>query len=220
MTKIAVIGGSGALGLGLSLRWALAGLDVVVGSRRIEGAVAAAAEISKICEERGKSAKVTGMVNSDAAAASDIVVLAVPFAQQADALDVIADKLEGKLLVDTTVPLMPPRVGTVHLPPEACSALRVQARVGAGVRVISAFQNVAAQKLRSLERLDCDILVSGDEKEARQRVIELVEAAGMRGFHAGPLANAVAAEALTSVLITVNRQFNCQAGIALVGING
>lgn len=218
MTTVGIIGGGGALGFGLALRWADAGLDVIIGSRRIEAATASADEIIEICQSRNKSARVQGMLNPDAAAACEIVVLAVPFAQQSEALEAIAPALNGKVLVDTTVPLMPPKVGTVQLPPEGCSALRVQARVGARVRVVSAFQNVAAHSLRSLEPLTCDVLVAADDRDVRQMVIGLAEAAGMRAYHAGPLANAVAAEALTSVLITVNRQFKCHAGIQLVGI--
>ncbi len=218
MDKIAVIGGSGALGFGLALRWALAGRVVVIGSRRIESAQAAANEIRDIALGRGQSVEVEGMENRAAAAEAGIVVLAVPWGQQSDALAAIPDALDGKILIDTTVPLVPPKVGTVQLPPAGASALTVQSIVGQRVRVVSAFQNVSAQKLRSLKELDCDVLVSGDDVQARTDVIALAEAAGLRGFHAGPLANAVAAEALTSVLITINRQFKCHAGIRIAGL--
>lgn len=220
MTTVSVIGGSGALGFGLALRWADAGIDVIIGSRRSEGAASAAAEINRICQSRGKSASARGMLNPAAAAASDIAVLAVPFAQQGEALDAIASELVGKILVDTTVPLVPPRVGTVQLPPEGCSALRVQQRLNDGTRIVSAFQNVAADKLRSLEPLTCDVLVCSDDKDARQIVISLAKSIGLKAYHAGPLANAAAAEALTSVLITINRQFKCQAGIRITGVEG
>lgn len=220
MTSVSIIGGGGALGFGLALRWADAGMNVIVGSRRPESAAKAADEIERICRGRGKSASVRGMLNLDAAAASDIVVLAVPFAQQNEALDAIASGLTGKILVDTTVPLVPPKVGTVQLPPEGCSALRVRQRLNDDTRIVSAFQNVAAEKLRSLEPLTCDVLVCSDDKEARQIVISLAEAIGLKAYHAGPLANAAAAEALTSVLITINRQFKCQAGIRIAGVEG
>lgn len=216
--KIAVIGGSGALGFGLALRWALAGRDVIVGSRQQDSALKAANEIREISAGRAQSAQVAGMENAAACAQADIVVLAVPWGQQGTALASIMDSLAGKILLDTTVPLVPPKVGTVQLPAAGASALTVQSLVGPDVRVVSAFQNVSAEKLRSLEDLDCDVLVSGNDKEARQAVIGLAEAAGLRGFHAGPLANAVAAEALTSVLITINRQFKCHAGIRIVGL--
>jgi NADPH-dependent F420 reductase len=216
MMMIGIIGGTGELGYGLGLRWAKAGYEVIIGSRRPEAAAEAAAAMR---EALGSGIAVSGRNNAEACAAAEIVVLAIPFAQQAEALDAIRFGLDGKILVDTTVPLVPPKVGTVQLPASGCSALAVQTRVGTGVRVVSAFQNVAADKLRSLQELDCDVLVSGDDKDARQTVIALAEAAGLRGFHAGPLANAVAAEALTSVLITINRQFKCQSGIRVTGLD-
>lgn len=218
MEKIAVIGGSGALGFGLALRWALAGQSVIIGSRSEDTARKAADEIRQTASDRTREVQVAGMENAAAAAHADIVVLAVPWQQQSEAVSSIAGGLKGKVLVDTTVPLVPPKVGTVQLPPAGASAVTVQSLVGADVRVVSAFQNVSAQKLRSLQPLDCDVLVCGDDKAARDIVMGLVEAAGLRGFHAGPLANAAAAEALTSVLITINRQFKCHAGIRIVGL--
>ncbi|MGU3495107.1 NADPH-dependent F420 reductase [Xanthobacteraceae bacterium A53D] len=218
MEKIAVIGGSGALGFGLALRWALAGQSVIIGSRSEDTARKAADEIRQTASDRTREVQVAGMENAAAAAHADIVVLAVPWQQQSEAVSSIAGGLKGKVLVDTTVPLVPPKVGTVQLPPAGASAVTVQSLVGADVRVVSAFQNVSAQKLRSLDPLDCDVLVCGDDKAARDIVMGLVEAAGLRGFHAGPLANAAAAEALTSVLITINRQFKCHAGIRIVGL--
>jgi len=213
---IAIAGGTGALGFGLALRWAKAGHEVVIGSRSADNAQKAADEAMATL---GAGASVRGAANPDAAAGADIVVLAVPFSQQAQALESIAPALAGKILVDTTVPLVPPKVGTVQMPAAGSSALTVKAAVGADVKVVSAFQNVAAAKLRSMGPLDCDILVCGDDREARQAVVDLAADAGLRGFHAGPLANAVAAEALTSVLITINRQFKCEAGIRLAGVD-
>lgn len=218
MTKrIAVIGGTGALGLGLATRWALAGESVVIGSRRQEAAESVARELGSKLAGR-KDVDVEGMENVRAAAAADIVVLTVPFACHADIVGSIRDAVRGKVLIDTTVPLVPPRVGTVQLPAAGSAALETQQLLDPSTNVVSAFQNVAADKLRSLEPIDCDVLVSGDSKEAREVAAGLVRAAGMRPFHAGPLANAVAAEALTSVLITLNRQFKCQTGIRITGL--
>jgi len=218
MSAVAVIGGTGDLGLGLAMRWALAQRKVIIGSRTLQRAHAAASEVKATASSLGKPIDIEGMENPAAAAAAAIVVLAVPFAQQAPALGSIATALAGRILVDATVPLVPPKVGTVQLPPAGSSALTVQRAVGPDVRVVSAFQNVSAEKLKSLAALDCDVLVCGNDKEARETVIDLAKAAGLRGFHAGPLANAVAAEALTSVLITINRQFKCHAGIRIVGL--
>lgn len=215
---IAVLGGTGALGFGLVLRWARAGYPVVIGSRALESAQDAAQRAVKILAEQGVQAEVSGLANADAAAKGELVALTVPYAQQQAMLSAIGPALAGKILIDATVPLMPPKVGTVQLPKEGSAAVAAQALLGDSVRLVSAFQNVAADKLQSLEPLDCDILVTGNDKEACAEVVELVKQAGMRGFYAGPLANSAAAEALTSVLITINRQFKCQAGIQITGI--
>ena len=215
---IAVLGGTGALGFGLVLRWALAGYPVVIGSRSLESAQDAAERARAILAERGVRAEVGGLANAEAAAKGQLVAVTVPYAQQQAILSAVAPALAGKIVIDTTVPLMPPRVGTVQLPAGGSAAVAAQALLGETVRLVSAFQNVAADKLQGLEALDCDILVTGNDKEACTAVIELVRQAGMRGYYAGPLANAAAAEALTSVLITINRQFKCQAGIQITGI--
>ncbi|MBA3053380.1 MAG: NADPH-dependent F420 reductase [Sphingomonadales bacterium] len=190
---IAVIGGSGNLGSALAGRWKDAGLNVIIGSR-------------------------SGTPNAQAAAEADIVVVTVPYAAQADTLADIAPHVVGKIVVDTTVPLMPPKVMRVQLPAEGCAALRAQACLGEGVTTISAFHNVAAHKLATGNKVDCDVLVFGDDKNARQVGIALAEAAGLRGLHAGALANSAAAEALTSVLIFLNKTYQADgAGVVITG---
>ena len=159
------------------------------------------------------------MENLDAARAADIVVLTVPFAHQKSTLEHVRPALEGKILVDVTVPLMPPKVGTVQLPPEGSAGMAAQQLLGDGVKVVSAFQNVAAHHLQEGHGIECDVLVCGNDKDARAEVIGLVEACGMRGFHAGPIANSAAAEALTSVIININRAFKCHAGIRITGLD-
>jgi NADPH-dependent F420 reductase len=216
--SIAVLGGSGALGMGLATRWAIAGHRIIIGSRREAAAREAAGELNRLLEGRGLQSTATGSENLEAAAAAELAVLTVPFVNQGDLLRRLRAALSGKILVDTTVPLLPPRVGTVQLPPKGSAAVAAQAELGGEVRVVSAFQNVAADKLRSLSDLDCDVLVSGDDLQAREIVIGLAHDAGLRGYHAGPLANSAAAEALTSVLITINRRHKCQAGIRIVGV--
>jgi NADPH-dependent F420 reductase len=125
----------------------------------------------------------------------------------------------GKLVIDATVPLVPPRVARVQLPPEHSAALTAQKRLGPGVRVVAAFHNVAAHKLAHDEPIDCDVLVFGDDPKDREAAMALVVAAGLRGVHGGPLANSVAAEALTSVLININRNYKVDgAGIRITGI--
>ena len=161
---------------------------------------------------------VQAMENLAAASAADIVAITVPFAHHGSTLEAIESGLEGKILIDVTVPLMPPKVGTVQLPPEGSAGAAAQQLLGEGVKVVSAFQNVAAHHLQEGHGLDCDVLVSGNSKEAREKVVELVQAVGMRGFHAGPIANAAAAEALTSVIININRAHKCHAGIRITGL--
>lgn len=218
--RIAILGGTGALGTGLVRRWTQAGHAVIIGSRTLEKAEAALAELKQVMTEWGATKlDVAAMENLDAARAADIVVLTVPFAHQKSTLEHVRPALEGKILVDVTVPLMPPKVGTVQLPPEGCAGMAAQQLLGEAVKVVSAFQNVAAHHLQEGHGIECDVLVCGNDKDARAEVIGLVEACGMRGFHAGPIANSAAAEALTSVIININRAFKCHAGIRITGLD-
>jgi len=212
---ISIVGGTGALGGGLARRWARARLPVVIGSRSVDKAAAAAAEISAALP----GASVTGLGNLEAARAGNIVVLTVPFAQQRATLESIQPALAGKILVDTTVPLAPPRVARVQLPKEGAAALIAQQIAGQEVSVVAAFHNVAADSLHADEALDCDVLVAGDRAEARETVVGLARAAGLRAWHAGSLENAAAAEALTSVLLFVNKRYGgVHTGIRITGI--
>ena len=215
-SKIAVLGGTGKEGSGLALRWANAGHYLVIGSRLPERAREAAAAINtRIGVERAEGAD-----NLAAARSADIVVLTVPYAAQLATLEQVKAALAGKILIDVTVPLVPPQVGRVQLPDGGSAVVRAQAMLGPGVRVVSAFQNVSAELLAELDHpVDCDVLVCGDDREARAQTIALAQDAGMRAFHAGPLANSVVAEALTSVLITINRQYKVKhSGIAVTGL--
>jgi len=211
---IAILGGTGDLGTGLAIRWAKAGHAIIIGSRTQEKADAAVAELKKISPQTPAKA----MVNSAAAAAGDIVVLTVPFEHQLSTLESVRAGLEGKILIDVTVPLIPPKVGTVQLPPEGSAGKRAQNYLGDGVKVVTAFQNVAAHLLQQDVKIECDVLVAGNSKEARDKVVELVEIAGMSGWHAGPIENSAAAEALTSILIQINRRHSIShSGIKIVG---
>lgn len=201
---IAVLGASGDLGGGLALRWAVAGYDVIIGSRTLAKAEAAAAELNK----RELAHPVRGMSNDDAAKAGEVVVMTVPFASHQSTLESVKVAVQGKIFIDVTVPLAPPKVGTVQLPAGGSASAMAQAYLGEGVRVVSAYQNVAADHLNDLSHdPECDVLVCGNDKDACALVVELTEAAGMKGWHAGPIANAVVAEAMTSVLITLNRRY-------------
>jgi 8-hydroxy-5-deazaflavin:NADPH oxidoreductase len=216
---LAILGGTGDLGTGLARRWAQAGYRVIIGSRTQEKAEAAVLDLREVMAERGVAdVAVEAMDNLSAAQAADIVTLTVPFAHQASTLEGVKPALQGKILIDVTVPLVPPRVARVQLPPQGSAGQIAQDLLGEDVAVVSAFQNVAAHHLQEGHGLDCDVLVCGNKKEAREAVIRLVEAAGLRGFHAGMINNAAAAEALTSVLITINKQYQCHAGIRITGL--
>ena len=212
---LAIIGGTGTLGSGLAKRWAAAGYAIVLGSRNAAKAEAAAGTLAATC---GAPAP-RGTSNADAARAADVVILTIPWSNHDQILAEIKPHTAGKIVVDTTVPLVPPNVARVQLPPEISAALAAQARLGEGARVVAAFHNVAAHKLQTTEPIECDVLIFGDDPKDRAVVAALAEAAGLRGVHAGPLANAVAAEALTSVLIGINRNYKVDgAGICITGI--
>jgi NADPH-dependent F420 reductase len=212
---LAIIGGTGALGSGLARRWVAAGYSVVIGSRTADKAEAAARAVASAAP----GAAVRGLVNAVAAEAGNVVMLAVPWASHAEILDEIKPRVAGKIVIDATVPLVPPKVSRVQLPAETSAAVAAQSRLGEGIRVVAAFHNVAASKLQTDAPIDCDVLVFGDDPADRSVVIALAEAAGLNGVHAGPLANAVAAEALTSVLIGINRHYKVPgAGIRITGL--
>ena len=212
--SIAILGGTGDLGTGLAIRWAKAGHRIIIGSRTQQKADAAVAELKKI----SPSTPAEAMVNPQAAAAGDIVVLTVPFEHQLSTLESVRAGLQGKILIDVTVPLVPPKVGTVQLPSEGSAGKRAQNLLGDTVKVVTAFQNVAAHLLQQDVKIECDVLVAGNSKDARDTVIGLVEEAGMTGWHAGPIENSAAAEALTSILIQINRRHDIShSGIKIVG---
>jgi len=216
--SIAVIGGTGALGFGLALRWAKSGHTIIIGSRAQESADKGAQRLAALAPE----ATISGMVNDVAAETAEIVVLTVPFANQAPMLEAIKAGCQGKIMVDVTVPLMPPKVRTVHLPEHGSAGKGAQVILGDSVRVVSAFQNVAADHLTELDHdIDCDILVCGNDPEARECVVGLAEDALMRAWHGGRIENAVVAEALTAALIFMNNRYKIPgAGIRITGTPG
>jgi hypothetical protein len=216
LVTVAVLGGTGKEGSALAMRWALNGYRVVIGSRDADKAAARAAEMN--AQLGGEY--LTGTGNAEAAAQANLVVLSVPYSAHADTLASVKDQLAGKVLVDVTVPIAPPKFRTVSVPAGKAAALEARALLGEGVRVVSAFQNVSYEKLIVLDQpVDCDVLVTGDDAAAKADAILLVEAAGMRGLDAGPLENAVAAEALTPVLLYLNKQYGAKgAGIRITGL--
>lgn len=215
LLTIAVLGGTGKEGKGLAFRWARAGYKVVIGSRIPEKAVTAASEIIELLEG---SSSVVGASNLEAAEQAEIVVLTVPYAAHRDTLEGVKDALKGKLLIDVTVPLVPPKVTKVQMPPAGSAAQEAKAILGEDVQVVAAFQNISHEHLMTDSDVECDVLVTGSSKEARTEAIKLVEAAGLTGWDAGPIENSVVVEGLTSVLININKQYgSTHAGIKITG---
>ncbi|SDT23917.1 NADPH-dependent F420 reductase [Bradyrhizobium canariense] len=207
---IAIIGGTGDLGSGLAKCWASAGHKIIVGSRSKEKAAA-------VCSQIGPNATAADYV--EATRSSSLVVLAVPYSMHAIVLEDLKHELKGKILIDAVVPLVPPKVSVVQLPSTGSAALSAQAILGETVRVVAAFHNVGAAKLQAGNRVDCDVLVFGNDRDAKSIVIDLAGEIGNRGIDGGGLANSAAAEALTSVLISINRTYKVAgAGIRITGL--
>jgi NADPH-dependent F420 reductase len=217
-SSIAVIGGTGAEGSGLILRWAAAGYPIIIGSRSADKAVAVAAELSERLP--AGSATISGADNGSAAAAADLIVLSVPYSAQEATIEQILVGSQGKVLITVGVPLKPPKVATVWQPEGGSAAQEAQAQLGADVRVVAAFQNISAEHLGDLDwEPDSDVLITGDDKEAKQFAAELAAAAGFTGVDAGPLANSSVVEGLTAVLIGINIRNKVKgSGIRITGI--
>lgn len=204
MASIAVIGGTGHLGKGIARRLAKAGHNVTIGSRTADKAQAVAAELG-----------VAGAANEDAAQGQDVVIVSVPYASQEATLKQIAPLVGPAIVVDTTVPLMPPKVMRVQLPEAGSAAAEARVHLGPDVRFVTAFHNVAAHILDSEQTVECDVLVFSDDVEARNTVIGLIGDMDMRGLSGGALVNSAAAEALTSLLIYMNKTYAADgAGIS------
>jgi len=214
--SVAILGGTGKEGSGLAMRWALNGYRVIIGSRDAQKAVQRVAELNA---ELGGD-YIVGMDNAAATDQADVVLLSVPYSAHKETLISVSKALQGKVLVDISVPLNPPKIRTVFVPEGKAAALEAQTLLGDGVRVVSAFQSVSADKLKDPHGvIDCDVLICGDDADAKSHVMKLAAAAGMRGIDAGPLANAVALEALTPVLLYINKAYSVKgAGIRITGI--
>lgn len=216
LLTIAVLGGTGKEGKGLAYRWAKAGYRVLIGSRSSEKAVTAASQIMELLEG---SSSVVGMTNPEAAEQADIVVLTVPYSAHRETLEGVKPTLKGKILVDVTAPLVPPKLSKVQMPPAGSAAQEAKEIVGDDVEVVAAFQNVSHEHLLGEEEVECDVLVTGSSKRARAEVLTLVEAAGLTGWDAGPIENSVVVEGLTSVLININKQYGSKhSGIKITGV--
>ena len=215
LLTIAVLGGTGKEGRGLAYRWAKAGYKVLIGSRTPEKAVTTASEIMEKLE--GASSLV-GASNLEVAQMADIVVLTVPYSAHRETLESVKDAIKGKLLIDVTVPLVPPKVSKVQMPSAGSAAQEAKEILGDDAQVVAAFQNVSHEHLLDDGDVGCDVLVTGSSKDARAEALTLVEAAGLTGWDAGPIENSVVVEGLTSVLIHINKQYgSTHAGIRITG---
>jgi NADPH-dependent F420 reductase len=214
--KIAIIGGTGKEGKGLAVGWLKAGFEVVIGSRQIEKALAAVGEIKALV---GEAAKLMGMVNEDAAKTADIIVVTVPYSAHREMITALKPTTAGKLVIDVTVPILPPKVTIPKLPPEGSAGLETLAILGEDSEIVTAFQNISYEKLMAGEFDDCDVLVCGSSKAARKLGVKLVKSIGFTAWDAGPLENSVVSEALAPVLIGINiRHGTTSAGIRITGV--
>lgn len=217
LMTIAVLGGTGKEGKGLAYRWAKAGYRVLIGSRTPEKAQAVAVELTDLL---GGKASIEGASNLTAAQCADIVALAVPYTAHRETLETVKDALNGKILIDVTVPLVPPKVTKVQMPPAGSAAQEAREILGEGVQVTSAFQNISYEHLLQDGPVECDVLVTGTSKEARSETLKLVAAAGLTGWDAGPIENSVVVEGMASVLIGINKQYKtASAGIRIIGVH-
>ena len=215
-TVVAILGGTGQQGNALVRRWARAGVAVIIGSRSVTRAEAAAHAIRAAMPQ----AQVEGADLVSAAATATIVVLAVPYPAHRATLEAVRDAVQGKILVDVTVPMEPPHVARVALPPEGSAALAAQRLLGPGVRVVAAFHTVPAPLLADRDAvIDGDVLVCGDDRSARDTIVALARAAGLSALHGGGLANAAAAEALACIQVFLNGRYRpATSGIRFTGL--
>ena len=214
---IGIIGGTGKEGKGLAYRWVLAGHRVIIGSRQREKALNAVEIVADLLGS--DSDLLQGMENRDAVMACDIAVITVPYVAHQPTLEALKDVLAGKILIDVAVPLVPPKVTKIQMPEAGSVAQEAQAILGESCAVVDAFQNISHERLIEEGEIDCDVLVCGKGKAARKVVLGLVQDAGLRGWDAGPIENAVVVEGMTSVLIGLNIQHHVHAsGIRITGI--
>ena len=211
--KIAVVGGTGKEGSGMALRWAKAGHEVFIGSRDGARAQAKAAELHA---QVGGS--IQGGDNAWAVAQGEVVVLSVPYDAHRSTLEGLKAGLEGRVVIDVTVPLKPPAIRKVQLPAGQAAALEAQALLGPNIPLVAALHHVSSVHLLDLSHdVDCDVLACSDDPKALETCLGLIRDLGVRAFNAGPLANAIALESLTPVLLHLNKQYKTSAGIRITG---
>jgi NADPH-dependent F420 reductase len=216
--KIAILGGTGEQGPGLALRWAMAGEEVIIGSRSQERAEKVAAELNA---ELGKGL-IRGLENSQAAEAAEVVALTVPYTAHLSTLESVKSQAQGKIFIDVSVPLDPDNPRRMKMPSAGSATEEAQAFFGPETKVVAAFQNVAAHLLRDPHHaIDCDVLVCGNDAGAKKTVMELVAKMGLRAYDVGPAESARVVEGLTSILIRLNIRHKIKgSGVQITGLPG
>ncbi len=202
--KVALLGGTGPQGRGLALRWALAGVDVLVGSRVKERGEKIAEEFNE--RLAGKGNRIAGMSNAEAVAqVDDFVVLAVPYAGHRPTLEALKEALQEKILIDVVVPLAEDNPKKVIMPPEGSATEEAQAILGDGVPVVGAIHNVSADVLDQTDLpINCDVLICGNRKDAKDKATPLIERLGVKVYNCGLAESARAIEHMTAILIRLN----------------
>lgn len=202
--RIALIGGTGPQGRGLALRWAQAGIDVLIGSRSADRGRELASPLT--ARLKGGAGSISGMSNMEAASeAEEFVVLTVPYSGHRSTIEALKGILASKILIDLAVPLAQGNPKAVTMPPEGSATEEAQSILGSDIPVVGALHNVSAHVLEQLDRpINCDVLVCGNNKTAKTRVIELVERLGIRAYNVGLADSARAIERLTAILIRLN----------------
>ena len=199
---IAIFGGTGDLGSALAKKWAKKDYGIIIGSRSKEKATRIARSMRKELDVKS----IDGFESAEAAKLCDLGVITVPYISHATTLKTVKEFMQGKILVDTTVPFQK-EVTKVSLPKAGSAAIEAQNILGDGVTVIAALQNIGSHLLSSEDNIDAEVLISGNDEEAVNLVTELIEDLGLRSWHAGPLENSAAAEAITSILIAINKKY-------------
>jgi len=215
--KIAILGGTGKEGMGIGFRWAKAGHDITIGSRQERKALDAATKLQEMLENKYI---IAGKENLEAANEAELIVLTVPYIAHKAMCEYIKVASQGKIVIDVTVPLVPPKVTKVQMPPAGSATLEAKEIFGENTSVVAAFQNISYEHLLEDGDVACDVLVTGDSKASREIVMDLVREAGLMAIDAGPIENSVVVEGLTSILIGINKQFGVHdAGIKITGIS-
>ena len=215
--KLGIIGGTGKVGKGLAYRWAKTGYQVLIGSRLSTRAIETADELRS---KFGPNVEIQGMDNEQVAQNCDVAILTIPYSVHQVTIEGLKGFLSGKLVIDATVPLVPLRKSIVQMPPAGSAAQEAFIILGQNALLATAFHNISYENLMiDAQEVECDVLVTGTSKVARELTLELVQNAGFNGWDAGSIENSSVVEGMTSILIGINRKYgSTHAGIRITGV--